>query len=483
MKTSKILNIAVMTLMMCACSNNEEMVPSQLPTNPIGMNGEITITAIISAKNNDGMRAVNEGESGIEVNWATHEHIAILYEVSSEKKIADAEITAVDGTTGEATITFSVDGATTDNTPCTLVYPLSAAKADYSGVKTYSELFSNQNGLLNASLDVRVGDGKIQVSTPSLDVTTQPTAQFAIFKFTLGLTIDATHPLTIKDGTDNVISTITPTESKTIVFVSMPVGNATYKFEATNDNNKILKSGSANIVAGMYYKTQLDARYPLAPTSVTADDLGCVIAANGNIYLNTAAATAAGTTTRAVIAYAGSVDKYFNHFVAIAPEDASDYSSNWTTACTNVNAYASHHPITIGSTTYNSSTTYSTYYDVVTGNQSVSSATATTLKQGWRMPTVTDWRYIFAGIGNLADPTPTSPIGVSTTSYGTGSTLRNNINTACGNTKLKLQAYWASSVYNANNDYSWWYGFNINNKFGWNHKTDSGDYSRAVFAY
>ena len=36
----------------------------------------------------------------------------------------------------------------------------------------------------SANLDVRVGAGTIQTTTPGLTVTTQPAAQFAIFKFT-----------------------------------------------------------------------------------------------------------------------------------------------------------------------------------------------------------------------------------------------------------------------------------------------------------
>ena len=69
------------------------------------------------------------------MTWAVGEHIAILYEVGGTKKVADAEITAVDGTTGTATIQFTVEEGTPDNTPCTLVYPYDAAK-DVRGGKT-----------------------------------------------------------------------------------------------------------------------------------------------------------------------------------------------------------------------------------------------------------------------------------------------------------------------------------------------------------
>ena len=34
-------------------------------------------------------------------------------------------------------------------------------------------------------------------------------------------------------------------------------------------------------------------------------------------------------------------------------------------------------------------------------NHETSSTTATALKQGWRLPSVTDWRYIFYGLGTI----------------------------------------------------------------------------------
>lgn len=107
-------------------------------------------------------------DEGIETKWAVNEHIAVLYEVSSTKYVADAEITAVDGS-GTATITFTVDGGTTNDTPCTLVYPLSAAKDDHTGVKDAATLLAAQVGTLSANLDVRVGAGTIQTTTPGPD--------------------------------------------------------------------------------------------------------------------------------------------------------------------------------------------------------------------------------------------------------------------------------------------------------------------------
>ncbi|MCR5158925.1 MAG: hypothetical protein K6D37_07355, partial [Prevotella sp.] len=243
--------------MTVACSNEvNEMTPQQANKS----DGMITITAQLAPKTNESdTRAVADNNDGkITVTWATNEHLAILYEVGNEKKVADATITDVDGE-GTATIQFTVDDNTTDGTACTIVYPLSAAKADNTGVKAYADMLATQDGVLDGDLDVRVGSGTINVTDPSLAVTTQPEAQYAIFKFTLGAAIDATHPLVIKDVNDNVITTVTPASSTSEVYVAQESASEKfYKFSATTADNKIIsKSGKATIVAGKYYQTTL----------------------------------------------------------------------------------------------------------------------------------------------------------------------------------------------------------------------------------
>ena len=180
MKATKIFMMAALALMMTACSNDDNDLTTQQPQKAEG----ITITAQLAPKTNGATtRAVEDKTTYIETKWAVNEHIAILYSKDGNQ-MADAEITAVDGS-GAATITFTVEAGTPDNTACTLVYPLSAAKDDHTGVKDAATLLAAQNGMLNANLDVRVGEGTIQTTTPGLTVTTQPEAQFAIWKLTL----------------------------------------------------------------------------------------------------------------------------------------------------------------------------------------------------------------------------------------------------------------------------------------------------------
>ncbi len=179
MKTMKYFFMAALAILMTACSSDDNEL-TQLPVKAEG----ITITAQLAPKSSNAKtRAVTESGNKIVVDWAVNEHLAILYDKDGNQ-MADATITAVDDD-GAATITFTVVEGTADDTECQIIYPYSAAKEDKTGVKDNSTLLGAQDGTLNANLDVRVGAGKIQTSTPSLTVTTQPAAQFAIWKLTL----------------------------------------------------------------------------------------------------------------------------------------------------------------------------------------------------------------------------------------------------------------------------------------------------------
>ena len=246
-------------------------------------------------------------------------------------------------------------------------------------------------------------------------------------------------------------------------------------------------------------------RYPLAAADVATIDIGRVLAADGNIYADAAQATAAGTTARAVIAYAGCVPNYFDKFLAIAMEDADNGKHIWADALTAVGTYAGSHAITIGGTPYNTNAVGATYYDQVASDVNASSATRTTgVVKGWRLPSVSDWRYIFDGLGRQkagltlmvyrggtfyrSNATPTDPIGVESNMfyYSDGDAdgvnlLRDAINDDCGNTALQLSYYWSSSEYSGGSARAWLYSFS-SSIFWCDYKTNSL-YVRPVFAY
>ena len=260
-----------MLLAFVACNKVEtEITPVEQPSDSKG----ITITATLAPKTADA-KAVADNEDGrITVSWAQNEHIGILYEVDETKYSADAEIISVDDK-GTATIQFTVVDGTPDNTSCTLVYPYSAAKDDKSGVKDAATLLAAQNGTLNADLDVRVGAGTIQTTTPGLDVTTQPEAQFAIFKFTVknadaSATIDV-KPLTVTIGTQDYV--ITPASATSTLYVALPaVSSQTVSFSATGSDSKtyICSKDGVTFAAAKYYQSTLKMSEPPLLTTITA---------------------------------------------------------------------------------------------------------------------------------------------------------------------------------------------------------------------
>lgn len=258
--TMKSFFMAALAMMTVACSNDDNNFAQQPKT------GEgITITAQLAPKSgNDATRAVvDKGDNKITVTWAKDEQIAILYEVSGTKYAADATITDVDETTGAATITFTVETGTADNTPCTLIYPLSAAKDDNTGLKDVDALLGAQDGTLNANLDIRVGEGTIHTATPGLSVTTQPAAQYAIFKFTTknadGSATINVKPLTITTGAQNFV--ITPSEASSTFYAALPplTGEAIsfIATSSTNGHTNIAAYPSITFKAGKYYQSTI----------------------------------------------------------------------------------------------------------------------------------------------------------------------------------------------------------------------------------
>ena len=286
--------MVALTAMAAACNKNH-IASNQQPANE-----EITITATV---NQDGVmtRVLGIDGDNIASTWEDTDEFAILFNdgESAVKRIATVD--KIVGTT--VTVSFTIPGDLANNTNCTIVYPASAANAANTGADVATAL-ATQEGTIGNCPEVRVGTAIIDKNTKTLSSVTQLEAQNAIFKFTLGSAIDATHPLIIKDGSDNTIVTVTPTASITEAYVAMPAAaSTTYKFQANTADNKIVKSGAATIVAGKYYQTPLPASYPKSLDNVNADDLGSVITSDGYICLNAAGATAAGKTIVAMIAY------------------------------------------------------------------------------------------------------------------------------------------------------------------------------------
>ena len=192
----------------------------------------------------------------------------------------------------------------------------------------------------------------------------------------------------------------------------------------------------------------------------------------------------------------GKVEGYFEKFLAIALEDVGTTTYTWANGLTAVNTWAAAHSITIDGTTYGevNENIRETYYDQVASDASASSNTRTSgVVQGWRMPSVTDWKYVLEGCGGKTyvdnGVNNQTEYSTGTASGSSNGSHRALLNVFCGQAwdattapaAIQSDLYWSSSEYSSNSSRAWYYSF-YNSKWSWNGKTGDARV-RAVFAY
>lgn len=391
----KVFGMIALLLALAACNKAETDIPTEKPEARAAADG-ITITATLAPKSL-GTKAVSEGTNTIVSTWAQDEKIAVLYEVNEKKYAAEANVNAVDGKTGSATISFTVASGTADNTSCTLVYPASAAKDDHTGVKDDATLLGAQDGTLNASLDVRVGAGTIKTATPGLEVSTQPAPQFAIFKFTTknadGSATINVKPLTITIGTKSYV--ITPASATSTLYAALPaISSEAVGFSATGSDSKTYEAAYPGIsfTAGKFYQSELKMAWYATGHSLATSHVGEVVGTDGKAYaVADKDNLPLGVTAAGMVAY-----KSGKTGLVIAFTD--DNKMSWTE---------------------------------VNGTSGVSAHKPVIENFSWRLPTENEWKQTFGANG-----------GSQTSGTGLNTALEN----AGGTALLTTNYYWSSSA-------------------------------------
>ena len=514
------LSMAALVLvcaMTAGCSSDDNLAKIEI-TQPEIDNGNQTAVYTITVNLDEagGTRALNP-TTGVKT-FSEDDQIALIYKDNTTgqlaKLVSNALTTADISNEGKsATFSFNSTPIPVADSKVRYIYPASMATAtmptgvdaDNDGTVDYSAL-ANQNGtaasLANVDLGIYDGTASGTVLPTSFTLVNPLTiGAFTVKNSATGDDISSTVTnLTIDDGTNTY--TVNRTAAEGPIYVAMkPITSIqTVTVKAITDNNKYIKSVTGNTLAKntMYpINVSMTARYPLAAndTSLSTEDIGKVLAADGKIYADAASANTNGGGACAVIAYVGSVPNYFDKFLAIALTDVDNNTHTWADAHTAVGTFANSHGITIGSMTYNTNAVVNTYYDVVDDDwdrfedpQPVYTQSATrtnAVLKGWRLPSVTDWRYIIQGFGG---PSATNPIGVIYDGMYASMTFLNVINTACGNTEIQRGSYWTSSLYANDENEEWVYEFDRTN--GTYHydffvgQTNSYSYHVcAVFAY
>jgi hypothetical protein len=217
-------------------------------------------------------------------------------------------------------------------------------------------------------------------------------------------------------------------------------------------------------------------RYPLAAANAEAIDLGKVIASDGNIYPNKAAATAAGKTAVAMIAYVGPAtgeEAYnFTHGLALALSDTNSYYwGNWDSSSSTVHTYTTTRSSFASESglQYNSydpdhnSDTYPAFKAAMANNGTV----APTGCSAWFLPTGYQWNQMINACKNV--------LGTKN-SY---EDLRDGFNSV-GGTNLQSLAYWSSTEYNYSG--AWYYVF-FNGTWESNDKEEPNIIIRSALAF
>ena len=459
MKATKIFMMAALALTFAACSNNDDNDFAQQPAEQPA-NGEITITATLDANDGVSTRALSIDGSNIASTWETTDQFAILYNNGTEDTKSIATVKSINAST--VTITFTIPASLASNTPCTIVYPASAAKADNTGADVATAL-ATQDGTIGNCPEVRVGTATINKDNHSLNSVTNLTAQNAIFKFTLqDLSAGAKSATEFKvsDGSGNVITTVTPGSASGELYVALPVmATGTYWFNATIDSKPYIAKATtaAATVAGMYYQT-----------TVKMATIGDVILSDGKF----AARSSTTGTNVAMIAYVGSDNGEaapYNHGLALALSDANVGNfCKWSTSYTKVHTYHNPSKDSFASESglqYNATQNSDTYpaFKAAIANNGTAAPTGCS---SWFLASGYQWNKMIDACKNV--------LGTKNTYED----LRDGFN-GIGGTNMQSSEYWSSTERGANN--AWDYDFEVGD---WgNDLKVLGVYVRACLAF
>ena len=262
---NKILTMAAMALMISACSSNDLEETVQQPNNKAE---GIPFTATIRVGESATTRALTEDGATIVPSWAEGDKVALIHGSIND------EMTVSSVSDGVATITGNITGSPADGDAVTIIYPSSAADGATGNVK--ADLLTNQDGTLATiadKYDVRKGTAKLNVgTTATLQGNVSLDNLYAIVKFSLS---DGTNAINaskfqIKDGSDNLITTVTPASATSTLYVAMaPATASAFKFEATvGSSTYSYTKSSATFAAGKYYQSKMAFKTKVNVTSI-----------------------------------------------------------------------------------------------------------------------------------------------------------------------------------------------------------------------
>lgn len=374
------------------------------------------------------------------------------------------------------------------------------------------------DGINDAKLDIAWTETEVPITinwtkaTATLNSDADLSNQVCICKFNVtdgvsGLALDARAlEITLGDNpTPDYI--VIPDDDLSTFYVALPAISGKVKIEASTcgdngamvlDSEDIIKSMKSTDV-GKYISVDASNQAYLCTNLTSSSNSTAKICkhtyTNANLvkdkfYTKDLTATSKELTPIAVVSSVGEVSDYWNYFLALALEDATSSAGTVSSVQTEVTTWVENHAVKINGTTYNyvAARGSNTSYDLVSSGTESSNQTASSLIQGWRVPTVTDWRYIFQSL--CAGHSATVPEGVvDNGKYYDGNTLPayySTIDTKCGNSVMATHGesciYWSgSSALDGETTKIWRYNF-VHDYFMWVSTSDNS-FVRTVIAY
>ena len=432
---------------------------------------KVVVTATITLDNGAATRALSADGNK---TFAVGDKIAVCYTNTSDAtvKTVSKELVAGDikdaGKSARITVTLNEPKA---GGALKYIYP--AAMANEDGTVNY-DVLASQDGTLTTladALDCCVFDGNLtdDASLPSTAVLTNQLAiaRFIVFNASNKDITSSITGLSVNDGTH--IYSIHPISLNAIYVAVRPVKDVTLSFTAVDN--------ASNLYVKTATKKTLSASN-IYPINLTMADSVPVVGhfLNRDGSITSTKQTGGADESYAVIAHVGAVEHYFDKFIALALTDVDEDGYGISDLFQFTKKYAGNHPVTIGGETYD--TASEGYVDKVKDNIDIPSNTLTgDVVKGWRLPFVTDWRFIIQSL--CGGPSATNPVGVKDkTSLVNGPAFVNTINEACGNTSMKQRTYQTASQA----PLDWWsFCFDSENEI--RDLPDAAFLARAVFAY
>ena len=307
----------------------------------------------------------------------------------------------------EGTGIVAFAGTSTEDTQGTLMYAIGTSATEAPALTAFSATVPTAENIADDGADVYVWYYIQGANTPD--------GQEATAENTFNDTEICATPLTVTVLSNKFDLTLKAANANTI-----EAGKATVTVDGTAAT--VTEGKLQGVKMGSEVKMTTKAGYKFrkvevkkqaadrAAAEATAEDIGKVIGADGNIYADAATATAAGATAVAMIAYVGSetgVDGY-THGLALALTDEAS-TMNWTDA-TGASGAAAHTPA------------------------------APTTTSSWMLPSKDQWNKMITAAGGYT-------------------ALRDGFSGIAGASNLQSNFYWSSTEDDSNNANAWLYRF------------------------